>query len=139
LGNNQEDHAMTDYSNSIDIPVPSQRTFAFVSDVSNFPRFVPTTRRASMDGGHIHVEGISHGASYADDGRLYIDAERRLMRWGSGESAYRGELSVNEANGGSRVEIKLHFKGSEHAPPPQEVERSLEESLARLRQELAPA
>lgn len=131
---------MTDYCRSIDIPVPSERAFAFVSEVSNFPRFVPTTRSARADGGHVHVEGVSHGASYADDGRIYIDTERRLMRWGSGETAYRGELSVDEANGGSRIEIKLHFSdGAEHVPPPQDVERGLEESLARLRKELAPA
>lgn len=132
---------MADYRSSIDIPVPSERAFAFVSDVSNFPRFVPTTRRAQAEGGHVHVEGISHGASYADDGQLYVDPERRLMRWGSGESAYRGELSVDDAAGGaSHVEIRLHFsEGLGHAPSPEEVEQSLEESLTRLRQALAPA
>jgi hypothetical protein len=133
---------MADYCSSIDIPIPSERTFAFVSDVSNFPRFVPTTRRARADGGHVHVEGVSHGASYADDGHLYVDPERRLMRWGSGESAYRGELSIDDVDNGSasHVEIKLHFsEGFVHAPSPEEVEQSLEESLARLRQELAPA
>jgi len=132
---------MADYCSSIDIPVPSERAFAFVSDVANLPRYVPTTQRANANAGHVHVEGVSHGASYANDGQLYVDAERRLMRWGSGERAYRGELSVSEANEGvSHVEIKLHFsEGHGHVPPPEEVEQSLQESLERLRQELAPA
>jgi hypothetical protein len=132
---------MADYCSSIDIPVSPERTFTFVSNVSNLPRFVPTTRRAMADGSHVHVEGVSHGASYADDGQLYADADRRLMRWGSGESAYRGELSVTEAGDGtSHVEITLHFsEGQGHVPPPAEIEQSLEESLECLRQELAPA
>jgi len=131
---------MADYCSSIDIPVSPERAFAFVSDVSNFPRFVPTTRRAEADGGHVHVEGVSHGASYVDDGRLNVDAEQRLMRWYSGESAYRGELSISETGGGkSHIEIKLHFgEGLDHVPPPEDIERNLEDSLARLRQELAP-
>lgn len=132
---------MADYCSSIDIPVPSERAFAFASDVSNFPRFVPTTRRAESDGSHVHVEGVSHGASYADDGQIYVDLEQKVMRWGSGETAYRGELLVSDAGGGgSHIEIKLHFSERlGHIPPPEDIERGLEESLTRLRQELVSA
>lgn len=132
---------MADYCSSIEIPASSEQAFAFASDVSNFPRFVPTTRRAKATGGHVHVEGVSHGAGYADDGQLYVDTEHKLMRWGSGESGYRGELSISDAGGGgSRIEIKLHFSERlGHVPPSQEVSSGLEECLARLRQELATA
>lgn len=129
---------MADYHREIDIAVPADEAFAFVSNLDNLPGFVPTTRRAEAEEGHVHVEGVSHGQTYHDDGQIYVDAERWLMSWGSGASAYRGELRVSEA--GERqahVEIDLHFRDSaEHAPQPAQVEESLDQSLQRLRDEL---
>lgn len=129
---------MAEYSRSIDIQASPDSAFAFVSDVSNLPRYVPTTRRAEADQGHVHVEGVSHGEPYEDEGHIYVDYERRIMRWGSGATSYRGELSVSEAGSGtSHVEIHLHFKDANgHTPEPQEIEKSLDQSLQRLRDEL---
>ena len=127
---------MPEFSRSIDVAASPDKAFAFVSDVSNLPRFVPTTRSAEASGnGKVHVEGVAGGREYSNDGHIYVDAERRLMRWGSGESAYRGELSVSDATNGARVEISLHF----HEAPELgggEVEKSLQASLERLRSEL---
>ncbi len=131
---------MSDFSREIEIPASPARTFAFVADVANMPRYVPTTRSAEMTSpGHVHVEGKAHGATYADEGHIYVDAERRLMRWGSGESAYRGELAVSDGDdGGARVTIKLHFSESHGAVPDRaDAEKSLDESLDRLRGALA--
>ena len=128
---------MTDYHREIDIEVPADRAFAFVSNLDNLPRFVPTTRHAEVDEGHVHVEGMSDGHSYHDDGQLYVDADRRLMRWGSGASAYRGELSVSGAGEKAHVEIHLHFSDSAAGQmSPAQVEQSLDQSLQRLRDEL---
>jgi hypothetical protein len=127
---------MPEFSRSIDVAASPDEAFAFVSDVSNLPRYVPTTRSAETSGsGKVHVEGVAGGKDYSDDGHIYVDTDRRLMRWGSGESAYRGELSVSDAASGARVEISLHF----HKAPDLgggEVEKSLEDSLKRLRSEL---
>ena len=129
---------MAEYSRSIDIPASADSVFAFVSDVSNFPRYVPTTRRAEADLGHVRVEGVSHGERYEDEGHIHVDSERRVMRWGSGASGYRGELLVSEAgSGGAQIEINLHFSdAAEQAPSPQQVNESLDQSLERLREEL---
>ncbi len=127
---------MPDFSRSIDVGASPDKTFAFVSDIVNLPRYVPTTRSAEETGiGKVHVVGVAHGHDYADDGHFYVDAERRLMRWGSGESAYRGELAVSEAPGGSHVAISLHFHSLSEAAE-SEIEKSLQTSLERLRSEL---
>ena len=129
---------MTEYRRAIDIPVSAEKAFAFVSDLNNLPRFVPTTRSAELQDGHVHVEGLVNGQEYHDDGQIYVDPDQRLMRWGSGASAYRGELEVSESGvGQSLVTISLHFReGGGHAPEPQQIERSLDESIQRLKSEL---
>jgi hypothetical protein len=73
-----EESAMTDYHREIDIEVSADKAFAFVSNLDNLPLFVPTTRHAEADEGHVHVEGVSEGHSYHDDGQLYVDADRRM-------------------------------------------------------------
>ncbi len=129
---------MTEFSRSVEIPVSPERIFAFVSDVSNLPRFVPTTRSAEATGpGKVHVEGEAHGHHYSSDGHFYIDPDHRLMRWGSGETGYRGELKIHEEPSGSRVEISLHLHDDAETPPEEEVVRNLEESLERLRSQLS--
>jgi uncharacterized membrane protein len=129
---------MADYHRAIDIPVTADQAFAFVSDLDNLPRFVPTTRHAEAEGGHVHVEGSVAGQEYHDDGQIYVDADQRLMRWGSGASAYRGELRVTErGSDAAQVEVKLHFReeGGD-GPQPGQVEQSLDQSLERLKSEL---
>lgn len=60
------------------------------------------------------------------------------MRWGSGATAYRGELLISESGASqAHVEINLHFRdGGDHAPQLQEIEQSLDQSLERLKAEL---
>ncbi len=127
---------MSEYSRSIDVAAAADAAFAFVSDVSNLPLYVPTTQSAEETGaGKVHVEGTAKGEHYADDGHIFTDAAARVMRWGSGASAYRGEMTVSEAAGGSRIALKLHFN-AEHAPADAQVEKSLDESLAKLKAQL---
>ena len=129
---------MTDIRRSIDISANPDHIFAFASDVHNLPRYVPTARSAEATGaGKVHVEGETHGRHYANDGHMFVDADRRLMSWGSGESGYRGELTVESAGDGARVEISLHFHDGGHMPPEEEIGRSLDESLVRLKSEIA--
>ena len=129
---------MTEYHRAIDIPVSAEKAFAFVSDLGNLPRFVPTTRSAELQEGHVHVDGVANGQEYHDDGQIYVDPDQRLMRWGSGASAYRGELHVSERGAGqSHVTINLHFRDEDaNVPRPQQIEQSLDESMQRLKAEL---
>jgi len=133
---------MSEFSREIEISASPALTFAFVSNVANMPRYVPTTRHAELSSpGHVLVEGKANGATYADEGQIFVDPEKRVMRWGSGQSAYRGELAVGECgNGGARVKITLHF-GESHGGVPDnaDVEKSLDQSLERLRSALATA
>jgi hypothetical protein len=129
---------MADYHREMDIAVPADEAFAFVSDLNNLPRFVPTTRSAHADDkGHVQIDGEADGEPYHDEGHIHVDPDQRLMRWGSGESAYRGELYVSETGGQAHVEINLHFRDDDgEVPEPRQVEQSLDRSLERLREEL---
>jgi Polyketide cyclase / dehydrase and lipid transport len=135
----QEVTSVADYHRVIDVQVSADQAFAFVADIANLPRFVPTTRRAGAEQGQVHVDGVAGGRPYHDDGQIYIDADQRVMRWGSGASGYRGELSISESSDRqARIEINLHFRdGDAHTPDRQQIEQSLDASVQRLHDELS--
>ena len=112
---------MSDYSHSIEVNVPADRLFEFVSDIGNLPKYLPTTKAAQPQGeGRVRVQGEADGHRYDADGRFEAYAAQRKLQWSSdGEHQYAGRLEVAEMDAQrSRVTVQIHFE-----LPPQEAPR----------------
>ena len=113
---------MGDYTSRIDIGRPAEEVFAFVSDIRNMPRYLPTVRGAApQQGERVMVEGEANGRAYRSDGWFKVDPAARSMSWGSdGETDYHGEMRVAGADGRARVELRVHLN------PRPDLERNLQ-------------
>lgn len=112
---------MGDYTHSVDVGVPADRLFDFVSDVGNLPKYLPTTKSAQSQGeGRVRVQGEVDGHRYDADGRFEVDRAQRKFKWSSdGEHDYHGHLEVADAGDQrSTVTVHIHFD-----VPPQEAQR----------------
>lgn len=101
------------FTGSIEIDRPPAEVFAFLSDIRNMPRYLPTVRYIVPQGPErVTVEGEAEGRSYRDEGWLRVEAEERRMRWGStgeGTADYHGELEVRDLAGRAEVRVSLHM------------------------------
>lgn len=115
---------MPGFSAQIQIKAPAAEVFAFVSNISDMPRYLPTVEKAEWNGeDRVRLEGVADGRTYAIDGRLLIDDDAVEMSWGALErEAYHGELQVFETDEGSelacRIEFEPHLKTMEHLAGP---------------------
>lgn len=101
---------MGEYTGRIEIARPPAEVFAFLADLQNMPRYLPTVTRVGPQGQHddVAVEGEADGHAYRDDGWLKTEPAAHRMRWGSHSlEGYGGSLAVTEAAGGSTVELTL--------------------------------
>ena len=118
---------MGEYIGRIEIARPPAEVFAFVADLRNMPRYLPTVTRVGPQGHHdqhddVAVEGEADGHQYRNDGWMKAEPEARRMRWGSHTMEnYGGSLAVTEAAGGSAVELRLSLT------PKPEVARRLQQ------------
>ncbi|VFU10904.1 SRPBCC family protein [Methylocella tundrae] len=103
---------MPGFSAQIEIKAPAAEVFAFVSDINDMPRYLPTVEKANWSGeDRVHLEGAANGRPYAVDGRLHIDADAMQMSWGSLErESYHGELQVFETDEGSELACRIEFQ-----------------------------
>ncbi|WP_027482488.1 SRPBCC family protein [Deinococcus pimensis] len=107
-----------EFENTKRIQAPVDDVYAWVSDVRNLPKYLPTTREAHMASGEkVHVEGEAHGHQYASDGFFRRDDAGRRMEWSSdGDFRYAGWLQVKPvSNEETDVTVHLTFD-----PTPQE-------------------
>lgn len=136
---------MGDYEQSTMVTAPVDEVFDYLSRVENLPRYMDRMTEAhSVAGEAVSVEarldegdvGSDVGVDGGDGERTVrgeawfrIDAERRRLEWGAeGPHDYRGELDVAEAEGGSRVTVKLH---TTHDAPG--IEDGIDQTLANIR------
>lgn len=140
---------MPEFEHTQRISAPPDAVFAFVSDVGNLPRYVPTTKAAQpAPGGRVRVQGEAQGQTYDSDGYFRADESAHRIEWGSDEGDYSGFLDIRAAGGGAseltvhlafgggmpeRVEAEQQAKGHEQpsgAPPsPPQVQEGLEAAL----------
>ena len=111
---------MADYQQTTTITVPAERAFAYLSDISNLPRYFPRITHAEPGQG----ESVQTTAviDLPDKGRQTVEGEawfrvlqdeNRLM-WGSeGPNDYHGELTVAPDGDNARVDLRIHTE-SEH-------------------------
>lgn len=98
-----------EYQGTRTIQASPDEVFAFVSDVRNLPRYLPTTQRAEPQDGE-RVEGEAQGHHYQADGHFHQDPQNRRLEWGSdGEINYSGTLEVRPG-GDSASEVRVHLR-----------------------------
>jgi hypothetical protein len=100
---------MGEFRGRISIGQPAAEVFGFLSDPGNMPRYLPTVRKAELQGpGRILMEGEADGHAYRDEGWLKLEADALRMRWGSGRVPdYEGMLEVLPVAQGSEVSLRL--------------------------------
>lgn len=102
---------MPDYSDRIDVGAPADAVFAFISDIGNLPKYLPTVHGAHAHGAdRVEVDGKANGHPYASTGWFKVDPASRMMSWGSdGGNDYAGRMTVTGTSQASEVECTLRF------------------------------
>lgn len=132
---------MAEFTKTIDIDCPAQKIFEFVGEVSNLPRYLPTTKHAEPQGAdRVRVQGEAKGHKYDGDGYLRRDAQNMRLEWGADEGYYSGWMQVNGQGDRSQVTVCLNFKskpgGADHAPSDADIEEGMQRSLESIRNQV---
>ena len=104
------------FEQSMTIHAAPDAIFDFVSDVSNLPKYLPTTKHAESQGSdRVVVEGGGDDFHYRADGFLRPNRDNYTMEWGADERYYSGQLEIKpHGDNASNVRVRLSFRG---APP----------------------
>lgn len=112
------------YEQSTTIAAAPEEVFAYVSDVSHLPDFLPPIQDAAerpLEEGTetdpavahahgVHLVGELEGHRFENDGWFDADAEARTLTWGAQtDHTYSGRLTVSPDGEGSRVSVQLDF------------------------------
>ncbi len=110
---------MAEYTDRIDVAASADAVFAFVSDIENLPKYLPTVHHAHPQGNErVEVEGEANGHPYNSDGWFKVDQAARTMTWGSdGENDYSGKMKVTGDGSRAQVEcsLQVHAAGGHQA------------------------
>jgi uncharacterized protein YndB with AHSA1/START domain len=111
---------MGDYRGRVSINRPAREVFAFLADTANMPRYMPTVRQATPQGGNrLLLEGEAEGKPWRSEGWMEVEPQQRRMRWGAEDPPrYHGEIQVSGEGEHSEVELRLHLN-----PKPEVAER----------------
>ena len=113
-----------EYTGTRTIQASPDEVYAFVSDVRNLPRYLPTTKRAEPQGGErVEVEGEAQGHHYQADGRFHQDAQNHRLEWGSAADINSsGTLEVKRSgDSASEVTVRLRFDPDPQRAPNQDM------------------
>lgn len=107
------------FQQSMTIHAAPDEIFDFVSDVSNLPKYLPTTKHAEAQGPErVIVEGGGDDFHYRADGFLRANRDDYTMDWGADERYYSGHLAITpNGNTASNVSVSLSFRGSPPGAP----------------------
>ena len=112
------------YEQSTTISASPEEVFAYVSDVSHLPEFLPPITDASerplsegtetdpavQDARGVHLVGEVEGHRFENDGWFDADAAALTLAWGAQtEHTYSGRLTITPDGDGSRVSVQLDF------------------------------
>lgn len=135
---------MSEYSGKIEIDVPADDVFAYVTNVTNMPQYLPTLKKATPLGDNrIQVVGEENGRPYEADGWYQVHEFERAMLWGSeGANRYTGDLEVMHLGNGCQLSITLKFEPTDSMDPKlkealahrgEEIQNGLEQSLQSIK------
>lgn len=106
----REDHDV--YEETQDLTVSAQDAFAFLSDVSNLPSYLPPITSARLtEGEEVELQGQAPtGDSFSSRGYFRVDQAAQRLEWGAQASrAYSGWLTVAD-NGGQSSSVTVHVE-----------------------------
>ena len=128
--------AHRDFESSLQMKASPEQVFDFIADISNLPKYLPTTKAAQSQGPErVRVQGEANGHPYNGDGYLRPNRDALRLEWGADEGYYSGWMQIERAGDGSKVTVHIGFQGSppgrsdEDAPPPSQVQEGLDKSL----------
>ncbi len=111
----------------------SDAVFEFVSEISNMPKYMPTTKKAEAQGtDRVRVQGGGEGFQYDSDGYLRRNDENNRLEWGADEGHYNGWMEVKDQGEGAEVTIHLTFKNQDGIPS-EHVNEGLESALSSIK------
>ena len=123
-----------DYEETTTIQASPQKVYDFVSDVSNLPKYLPTTKGAQPQSGErVRVQGKAGGHSYDADGYFRTNGANERLTWGADEDYYSGWLDISgQGDNSSEVTVHITFTGGPPAgrgdPPGEGQERGPSDS-----------
>ncbi|MDX2591484.1 SRPBCC family protein [Streptomyces sp. WI03-4A] len=135
---------MGDYSDSITVHVPSDRLFAYLSDVQHLPSYMPRLTSARPQEGdkvtvtaHIDPPGAPE-RDVTSEAWLRVREEGKSLEWGApGSHDYHGRLHVEdgEEDGTCRLTVELHTEHTEG----EQVGQGIQEALNGLKRSVESA
>ncbi len=123
-----------EFEHSTSIDASPDEVYAFMSQVENLPKYLPTTHSAqAQEGERVRVQGEAQGHEYDSDGFFRKDEANHRIEWGADEQYYSGWLEVTEQGAGSTMTVHLSFSGG---PPAGEGDAPGESSEAPTREQI---
>ena len=114
---------------------------AFVSDIRNMPRYMPTTKQAEDAGPErVHVAGEANGHPYDAEG--YLRRKDGGLEWGSDEGGYNGWLKVRPEGDSTAVTIGISLRGGppgadpSQAPSDDDINEGLRKGLESIKNQV---
>ncbi|MER5422781.1 SRPBCC family protein [Streptosporangium roseum] len=124
---------MSEHERSHTMPAPPQTVFDQAGDLDGLDHWLPQDLHVRPE---ILPDVTVHEDSTGQDAhaRLQTDPERLRIEWGTRDDGrYAGWLQVADSGDGtSKVTIHLSFFDDDHAPADDDIDRTLDESLRRL-------
>lgn len=116
-----ERSAGSEYEQSLMIAAPPEAIFDFVADVSNLPKYLPTTKSAQSQGPErVQVQGQAGDRQYNSDGFLRADRDNMRLEWGADEGYYSGFLTVDPQGAQANVTVHISLRGTPPGADPNE-------------------
>jgi hypothetical protein len=106
---------MSEYEQTMTVRAAPDEIFAFIADVRNMPKYLPTTKAAQPQGEErVRVQGEAHGHAYDSDGYLRRDPDGNRLEWGADEGYYSGWMEVRPdgGSGSSAVTVHISLRGT---------------------------
>ncbi|MBV8614590.1 MAG: SRPBCC family protein [Acetobacteraceae bacterium] len=132
-----------EYEESLTIRAPADRVFDFIADVSNLPKYLPTTKDAESQGGErVRVQGEAQGHKYNADGYLRADRAAKRLEWGADEGYYSGRLELRANGEETTATVRVSFRGhppgsgGHGGPGPEQVREGLRKGLQSIRNQV---
>jgi uncharacterized protein YndB with AHSA1/START domain len=128
---------MAQYERSATIDAPPAATYDYLADPRHMPEYVATmTQARQSDRDHLHVAAEVEGRHEEGEAMFRSDPSSRRLEWGREGHAYRGWLTVGGVDDESTSRVTIHLETHDESDPA-EIERTLEETLANIRNALS--